>query len=117
MNKGVLKSFALWGRRKLGEELLEAAELRGCQFEEKELYKNTYLWFMRFVIIRFADLKGFLPCQCRYFSADFKKRNSDSLVNSIAYLSNILPKIFNIMVKFSIKNTISFFNCRHNIRD
>ncbi len=95
MNKGVLKNFALWGRKKLKEDLYECIRLNGFKLDEKCTEINTYLWFIRFVILRFVDLKGYLPDNCRFFSLEKDKRHRSSLRNSIEYLKKIFPKIFN----------------------
>lgn len=96
MNKGALKNFAQWGRKKLREELMESSKQKGFEFEEKNLDLHAYLWFMRFIIIRLAHLKGFIPEQ----SGDFSLINEQSLISSlkfaIEYFNNILPEIFNI---------------------
>jgi hypothetical protein len=96
MNKGVLKCFALWGRKMLRQELLENASLENRHPDKKSLERNTYLWFMRFIIMRFTELKGYLPKHCSYFSLGSSTRSLSALEGSITYLKTIFPKIFNI---------------------
>ncbi|MCM8711319.1 BREX-1 system adenine-specific DNA-methyltransferase PglX [Clostridium sp. SYSU_GA19001] len=99
MNKAALKSFAIWGRKKLKDEILDSAKEAKMLIETEELDKITYKWFIKFILLRYLEVKSYINNGISTFYKETNHENNEILQNICRELNCIFPEIFQANIK------------------